>query len=227
MKLGLGLHVAMMRAWYRWQRRRRHSARRPSGRQVASRVHIGSGALIRDGWVNVDLDYYAGVDYVLDVREGLPFQDVAYIYAEHFLEHLTFDEGLRFLKECRRALLPAGVLRLSTPNLDWVHATQYAASDAVANCFAMNKAFRGWGHQFLYNLETLSASLRAAGFSDVRSCRYRESSDPILQNLEEHEAYPDTESIPHVIIVEALGNQPASYQVISDPLEDYDRALHP
>ena len=62
-----------------------------------------------------------------------------------------------------------GILRLSTPNLDWVWVTHYNLSlnepDQVRACFAINRAFRGWGHQFLYNQRTLSASLLDAGFS--------------------------------------------------------------
>ncbi len=53
-------------------------------------------------------------------RRGLPFENVASIYAEHFLEHLALQEGMAFLVGCRRVLAPAGILRISTPNLDWV-----------------------------------------------------------------------------------------------------------
>ena len=64
------------------------------------------------------------------MRQGLPFADVASIYAEHFLEHLALDDGLAFLAECRRVLRPDGILRLSTPNLDWVLLTHYRGPGA-------------------------------------------------------------------------------------------------
>ncbi|HEY3051946.1 MAG TPA: hypothetical protein VGK04_01005, partial [Thermoanaerobaculia bacterium] len=60
------------------------------------------------GWINVDVKPLPGVDQVLDVREGLPFHGVAYIFAEHFLEHFTF-EALHLLRECRRVLSTDGV----------------------------------------------------------------------------------------------------------------------
>src|SRR6266478_1940744 len=100
-------------------RRKRRSIR------GATRLHIGSGREPFTGWTNIDIQKLPGVDFVADVRAGLPFSDIELIYAEHFLEHLSLDEALGFLAECRRVLAPHGVLRLSTPNLDWVYLTHY------------------------------------------------------------------------------------------------------
>lgn len=182
---------------------------------------------MRSGWTNVDLEAHGGVEYVLDVRRGLPFKDAQHIFAEHFLEHLTYDEGLAFLKECRDALRADGVLRLSTPNLDWVWLTQYRTGAGLRECFGINKAFRGWGHQFLYNLETLTATLHAAGFADVRECRYGESADPVLTNLERHERDVDSVALPHVIIVEGRGRADAQNVNLREILDDFDWAMHP
>ncbi|MBK5258548.1 MAG: hypothetical protein JJE51_03080 [Thermoanaerobaculia bacterium] len=225
--LGLGIRVRLIRGWYAWKRRQRQRARTPLVRQTVERLHIGSGPLVRPGWANVDLEYHEGVEHVLDVRDGLPFKDVRYIYAEHFLEHLSWDEGLRFLKECRAALGADGVLRLSTPNLDWVWATQYRSPspDAVHDCFAMNKAFRGWGHQFLYNVGTLTAALHAAGFAEVKSFRYGESDDLVLRDLERHEKSPDDDALPHVVVIEARGRREARDESLERAVEDYDWAL--
>ena len=38
-------------------------------------------------------------------------------------------------------------------------------SDELQNCFNLNRAFRGWGHQFLYNERTLRTSLLDAGYA--------------------------------------------------------------
>ncbi|MDQ2978064.1 MAG: hypothetical protein M3R62_02505, partial [Acidobacteriota bacterium] len=100
-----------------------------AGRHAASappaRLHIGCGSEAIPGWLNIDSRELPGVDRVLDVTRGLPFENVSAIYAEHFLEHLSLDHGLEFLSRCRQALRDDGVLRLSTPNLDWVYLTHY------------------------------------------------------------------------------------------------------
>lgn len=206
---------------------RGRAAGRPGGDPI--RLHIGSGSHHLDGWINIDNLNYPGVDRVLDVRRGLPFKNVQCIYAEHFLEHLTLPEGLAFLAACRGALRADGVLRLSTPNLDWVWATHYVVDgnrdrqERLADCFRANRAFRGWGHQFLYNEAMVAGSLRASGFADIETCRYGSSRHPFLVGVEGHETYEDTATMPHVIVVEASGTCPPSplpQELIGEYLRD-------
>jgi hypothetical protein len=54
------------------------------GGSFVLRVHLGCGPHILPGWVDLDLKPYAGVDQICDVRDGLPFEDAAFIFAEHF-----------------------------------------------------------------------------------------------------------------------------------------------
>ncbi len=226
--LGFGIRARLIRTWRSARRRFRQRARRPIRRFSVRKLHIGSGPVVLPGWTNVDLEDHDGVQHVLDVRDGLPFENAEYIFAEHFIEHLTHDEGLRFLAECRAALNESGALRLSTPNLDWVWSTQYhrPSADPVSDCFAINKSFRGWGHQFLYNVETLTSALKDVGFGDVRICGYGESTHDELRNLERHERSLDAPELPHVIIVEASGRRPPTRR-LAEASEDYDWAVHP
>jgi predicted SAM-dependent methyltransferase len=197
------------------------------------RLHVGCGALARPGWVNIDNQALPGVDRVLDVRQGLPFSNAKYIYAEHFLEHLGQADALNFLRECRRVLRDDGVLRLSTPNLTWVWVTQYhpdqwrSDSDAINECFWINRGFHGWGHQFLYNLATLRAALLHAGFGKVVPYAYGESDDPMLRGLEQHPTDLDTPELPHIVIVEASGRGDATApDALRERMEEYEISLH-
>ena len=188
----------------------RRTPRAPETVERPTRLHIGAGQESIPGWINIDNQGHPGVDQVLDVRQGLPFSGVASIYAEHFLEHLTLDEGMAFLRECRRVLADDGVLRLSTPNLDWVMLTHYrgpaaAEADAQVDCLRLNRAFHAWGHQFLYNRATLGAAVRSAGFAGTVFRTYGESDRPELAGLERHQTWVDTPELPHVLIVEASG----------------------
>lgn len=189
-------------------RRRRE---RPADLRAATRLHVGCGQQAIPGWINVDNQGLPGVDQVLDVRGGLPFSGLSAIYAEHFLEHLGFEDALAFLAECRRVLAPEGTLRLSTPNLDWVLTTHYrwhgvTDPDRVLDCMKLNRAFHAWGHQFLYNQETLAAALRSAGFARVTFHRYGESEHAELRGLERHETWEDRDGLLHVLIAEASGS---------------------
>jgi SAM-dependent methyltransferase len=194
------------------------------------RLHMGSGPMAIEGWTNVDVAAYPGVDVVLDVREPWPFTDVELIFAEHFVEHLTLTEGLRFLRECRRVLREDGVLRLSTPNLDWVWLTHYkppaelTREEQLLGCLEINRAFHGWGHQFLYNVRTLELALHAAGFAEVVSREYGMSDVDALRNLERHERHHDLPDAPSVVVIEARGIAEASRdfeQRIESYVRDY------
>jgi predicted SAM-dependent methyltransferase len=194
-----------------------------------TRLHIGSGPLILKEWVNIDNQPYPGVDQVLDVTAGLPFADVSHVFAEHFIEHLAYADGLALMRECRRVLREDGVLRLSTPNLDWVWMTHYridgSDEEMLQGCFAANRAFRGWGHQFLYNERTLAATLRDAGFAEVARREYGESPHRELRGLERHEKSPDWGTLSHILIVEAWGRGGTAPSGLEAPRADYLRDI--
>lgn len=213
---------------------------------METRLHLGSGPEILPGWVNIDALPYPGVDRVLDVREGLPFEGVAYIFAEHFLEHLELEDAWRLVRECRRVLTDDGVLRLTTPNLDWVWATSYSTrwkadsarqatieleawkhdTAAARDCVGINHAFRGWGHRFLYNAAMLEALLRDSGFGRVDWLQYGRSDHPELHALERHEQSPDIPGLPHVLVAEASGRASGSLEgELRETIDRYVRDL--
>jgi len=174
--------------------------------RAVRRLHVGCGRRPLAGWVNLDIESFAGVDVVLDAARELPFRDVEAVYAEHFLEHLRIDAALAFLAHAHRALRADGWLRLSTPNLDWVLRMQYdraaLGEEKAIRGLHLNRAFHGWGHQFLWNREALELALEATGFEGRRFCRYGESELEVFASLERHETYQDAPDEPHVLIVE-------------------------
>ena len=194
-----------------------------------TKLHLGCGPVIHPGWVNIDNARYPGVDKVLDVTKGLPYKDVQFIFAEHFIEHIAYPKALDLLRECRRVLRDDGVLRLSTPNLDWVWITHYKLEktdeEAVQGCFALNRAFRGWGHEFLYNETTLCATLAEAGFSNFTRVEYGDSAHEPLRGLERHEKSPDYGSLSHILIMEASGRGGRTAEYVKQPRADYLRDI--
>ena len=171
------------------------AAPKPSETEVSRRLHVGCGTEIISGWCNIDLQKLPGIDLVLDVTREFPFSDVDYIFCEHFIEHLRFDDGLRFLEGCWRSLTDGGVLRISTPNLDWVYLTHYSVepgrtADRVSNTFMLNRAFYGWGHQFLYDRPTFRVALERAGFVEIEEFALQDSNDPILRGLANESRMP-------------------------------------
>ncbi|MEO8502967.1 MAG: hypothetical protein ABI609_03630 [Acidobacteriota bacterium] len=179
---------------------------------AGSRLHIGSGNKRLEGWVNVDFQDIPGVDVVADVTKGLKFENASAVFAEHFLEHLFVTDAIAFLLEAHRVLAPGAWIRLSTPNLDWVWATHYrqkaTAEEKREMAIAANRAFHGWGHQFIWNPEFLDETLTSCGFAPVRACDYGESALEVFRGIERHEQYKDEPGLPHVIIREAQKSAP-------------------
>jgi len=161
------------------------------------KLHIGCGERKLESFVNVDKE--GNPDLKIDVRNGLPFPDesVDYVFSEHFIEHLTRDEGVFFLKEVYRVLKPAGVCRIATPDLDrsvqeycddswrkaeWVERFDYEW--IPNNCVMLNISFREWGHQYIYNEEDLRMVGNLSGFLLWRRQEVGQSSFSELRNLE-------------------------------------------
>lgn len=160
------------------------------------KLHLGCGTVRLDGWINIDRE--AAADLHLDVRDALPFGEGAarLIYHEHLMEHLTIDEGRRCLRDWHRVLQGGGVLRIATPDLEylveryqgpwrdqaWLALPEYAFIETRAEM--MNTAFRWWDHKYLYDREELERRMREAGFDSVRRCALGESTVPELGSLE-------------------------------------------
>ena len=52
--------------------------------------------------------------------KGVDDQTYSGVYNEHFIEHLTKDEGINFLKEMLRVMKPLGTIRTIWPPMEFV-----------------------------------------------------------------------------------------------------------
>lgn len=169
------------------------------------KLHLGSGPVSLDGWVNIDLDAPAA-DMLLDLRQPLPFADgsVTHVFSEHVIEHIEYAEALSLLKEVRRVLAPSGVVRITTPDLAWLVLNYVggvtggwgALWQPGAPARLINEGLRSWGHCFVYDRPEMLRLFTEAGFGDVTFVNWRESADPVLTELE-------SRPYNHEIIVEA------------------------
>jgi predicted SAM-dependent methyltransferase len=147
------------------------------------RLHLGCADVYLDGWANLDMfDPRHRLDLRWDLRRDLPFPDatVRAIYAEHLFEHIDMAAGLKLLRECRRALAPDGVLRVTVPDLER-YARSYLGDDPLIDdcrpnrptrAVAFGEVFYHHGHRAMYDYETLALALRTAGFGSVSRSEY-------------------------------------------------------
>tara|TARA_Y100000034_G_C6746907_1_gene331771 strand:- start:97 stop:699 length:603 start_codon:yes stop_codon:yes gene_type:complete len=170
------------------------------------KLHLGCGRNILDGWINIDINIakFRGSDK-LDVTETFSYDDnsIDYIFSEHLIEHLTYQEGKFMLEECFRILKVDGKIRISTPDLKFLvdlytedktdlqkRYIDYSVNHSAYNVsigidtFIINNFVRDWGHIFIYDEKTLSSLFESIGFSNVKSYLITESEDENLKNLE-------------------------------------------
>jgi len=106
------------------------------------KLNLGCGQQVVDGWVNVDYSLGARIATtpvlgsllrslglfnvnwdsrirIHDLSTRFPWADgtVDACYTSHTVEHLSREEGAKFVAECFRVLKPRGVLRVVVPDL--------------------------------------------------------------------------------------------------------------
>ncbi len=80
-------------------------------------LNAGCGGRLSSEWNNVDIRRGSGVLHH-DLREPFPYPSEVFhaAYSAHFLEHLAPEDGVRFLREMYRVLMPGGVCRIVVPD---------------------------------------------------------------------------------------------------------------
>jgi SAM-dependent methyltransferase len=88
-------------------------------------VNLGSGDILFDDYINVDLFPFLGNPkydkpyYGADLRRPLRIasSSIDGFFSEHTFEHLTFTDAERLFRECARALKPRGRMRVIVPDV--------------------------------------------------------------------------------------------------------------
>jgi predicted SAM-dependent methyltransferase len=188
---GLTRAVQAVRGWRfhatRLRRRRRIDAYLRA--HSAPKLQLGTGSNLLEGWLNTDVydETRQGRVVYLDARRRFPFSDGTFdrVFSEHMIEHLSYADARRCLRECLRVLKPGGRLRVATPSLEhiahlydhegerekryirWSIDTFVPEADAYLPGFVLNNFLRDWGHRFVFDEATLRHALEASGFVDV------------------------------------------------------------
>ncbi len=169
------------------------------------KLHIGCGKVSLNGWLNSDYLPESKKILRLDATKPFPFKnnEFDYVFSEHMIEHVYYQQGLKMLSECFRVLNPKGKLRISTPDLSFLidlyrsdkselqvefikHCTDKTIKYApyYEDTFVINNYMRAWGHKFIYDEKTLRFLFEKLGFIEITKFNVCESEDVALQNLE-------------------------------------------
>ena len=175
-------------------------------------LHIGCGENILDNWYNTDIFPTDNRVRFQDATQPFSFEDESFgfIFCEHLFEHIPYFYGVGMLKECCRVLKPGGVFRISLPTLNFLSRLWTAQDDEDIRdyidwslkrhdksgcaetikgskvCFVINNFYRMWGHEMIYDEETIIEMLKNAGFSEVKKVPNNDSEYPELKTVNGH-----------------------------------------
>ena len=155
---------------------------------------LNTGISLRESWIGVYLN--AGQPFML------PDESFNYVFSEHLFEHLTYPQALIMLVESYRVLKPGGVIRIATPDLRFliglyqepekpIHKEyiEYSAKNGglpASPVYVVNRFHTTWGHQIIYDKETLENLLVSTGFKNITICEVGKSNHKALCGVEGH-----------------------------------------
>lgn len=156
------------------------------------KLHFGCGPRILSDWVNVDGWHFPGIDFAADLRQPLPLssRSCRLIFTEHVFEHIDIDFRMPVLREFFRILQPGGTVRIIVPDCK-KFADAYIRGDTewfktglgwpTGGAEGLNRVFTTHTHRFIDDWESLSSSLREAGFCRVEQSSFNASAIPELR----------------------------------------------
>ena len=175
------------------------------------KLNLGCGSQVVSGWCNVDyslgsrltqipvlgflikklkifnLDWDDTI-YIHDLTKRFPWinASASVVYSSHTLEHLSKEEGRRFLEECHRVLKKDGLIRIVVPDLRY-DVNEYLTGKTQADDFieklgvlySVNSGitkkllapFYQFPHKCMYDAQRLTEILNEIGFIvSTRNC---------------------------------------------------------
>jgi hypothetical protein len=125
------------------------------------------------------------------------------IFCCHTLEHLTYQGGLKAVRNMYDLLAANGVLRIIVPDLRGLAMVylDHAADDAASRLMRwsgqeevtpspLRRLFGNSRHRWMWDERSLTQTLRGNGFGRVRACQYGDN--PVFQQVENKERYEDS-----------------------------------
>jgi len=146
----------------------------PQNKDGSVNIHLGCGRVDHPAFINVDVAPFVHIHHIHAVEQLPMFRDgtADLIYVCHCLEHVSFLETEKVLREWKRVLKSGGILRISVPDFDRILAIYEAFQHDIA---AIEKTLMGGQnypanfHKAVFNHAHLTRLLEAAGFTNVRA----------------------------------------------------------
>lgn len=138
------------------------------------KVHIGSGAINVQGWINIDARAFAHTHIVATDFDLAMFTDgaISHIYLCHVLEHFPYSEVDSILRNFFRKLAPDGKVYISVPDFSrLVDVFQENKGDLniIKSALMGGQDYAYNFHKAMFTEQTLTKVLEATGFAEIKT----------------------------------------------------------
>ena len=166
----------------------------------AGLLNLGCGSNFLEGWVNADYHYLPYSlrlskkvpEWLLDATRPWKCPDDYWfgVFTEHMLEHLTYADAIRVLREAYRTLKPKGWLRVALPDLK--KAVLYYNDEAPAGyehpvygafrykIEAVHNLTQCWFHISVWDADVITSLLKEIGYINVAEVEFKTGMDERL-----------------------------------------------
>ena len=188
--------------------------------------HIGCGYTVGKSWLNYDSSPIAFAEKIpilkyfiklnkLDFPKEIIYGNIVKkkfcndnsadnIYCSHVLEHVSYFEAKKMLKNIYDMLKKGGIFRIVVPSLEARIENYRKNNDANKlmeslgcvnkneNSNLINKLrflFGGSRHRWMYDDKSLYHELKIAGFDNIKSCEYGDSGLEIFSEIENEDRF--------------------------------------
>ncbi len=124
-------------------------------------LNFGSNSFKLNGFTNIDIDEANKPDVQMDIRDirlNYIENEVDFIHAGHFFEHISWEDGKKLMQDVHAILKPYASIVITVPDY-----TKTARTETVENA---ERIILNYGnHVTLYNITRLEELAKQAGFT--------------------------------------------------------------
>lgn len=179
------------------------------------KINVGCGWECRDGWINVDStskpqrSLYP-IEY-MDATKTWHYDDNVFdaVLSEHMIEHISSEDGFKFLQEAYRTLKFGGVIRISCPDREFFEKLHLYPDHEFIKNYArdvlktnnasiesiVKRSLYGQGHVWVPTGQQLIDKLKSVGFYGVNRIEFGRSAYGVFDGIEVKNGVREFESV--------------------------------
>ena len=145
----------------------------PKNNTDGLKVHLGSGEINLQGWINVDARKFKHTHFVSQGFNLDKFKDstLSEVYFCHVLEHFSFNDSNKLINQIYNILEPEGLIRISVPDVEKLIELykNQKKLDVIKKAIMGGQNYPNDFHKSIYDFEELKNLLEKNNFKDIKT----------------------------------------------------------